>query len=705
MNTIEKIINKILEIKTKGLEESSKEQIKYFLDVIPNLDVTETKDYSLDIAFLFFENGEYKKALIYFKQYLEDNKGEDKEIINSIIDAYYKGNEEIYIKNYNDNCKDLKSYYYYYGEDLVAYEKIKYLPLWFDEESLYYLDLNKNMIFVYTKDIQEYKFNDDDINYIIFNDMHFTHTLKIEKETFKDNLLCKATKFRDPIHFVFNKDLFYCVMLTNKINQLFIRERICIYNDTNYYLKLFEGTLENRCIQLYAYKTNDMFLNIFKALKNKYIELCNIFIKNKEEIDLYYNNYKWIGNIQNKTPKVLILTSEFTTIVKYHCYYLNDALNRLGIETNILEYKFNEELYNFKIIQHINLFKPDIIFSINHMFSESLNLKKYPIFLTWMQDIPDLINLKDSVNSIPKNQFILNHFITDRELLNDKNTNLDKFIDAPICSSEFIYKNYNLTDKEKVNYSCDICIVAHNVDLYYFIEQQGNELLKKILFIILNETLNSDKIYLSIKELRIILDNIVTQLEYELNEDDLDKLKYSINSKEFEIILYNFNYIIMKINMVDVLLNEGFTNIKLWGREWQNIERFKPYAMGSAENGEELSKILQASKIVLGCNNQSSVQARVFETFLSGGFFINSYVYPDEDISDIRKFFKEEKEMIFFKTKNDLVEKVKYYLENEEERNRMAQIGREISLKNFTYTGLANRFLDYLQKYYKVLDK
>ena len=61
--------------------------------------------------------------------------------------------------------------------------------------------------------------------------------------------------------------------------------------------------------------------------------------------------------------------------------------------------------------------------------------------------------------------------------------------------------------------------------------------------------------------------------------------------------------------------------------------------------------------------------------------------------------------MIFFKTKNDLVEKVKYYLENEEERNRMAQIGRDISLKNFTYTGLANRFLDYLQKYYKVLDK
>ena len=57
--------------------------------------------------------------------------------------------------------------------------------------------------------------------------------------------------------------------------------------------------------------------------------------------------------------------------------------------------------------------------------------------------------------------------------------------------------------------------------------------------------------------------------------------------------------------------------------------------------------------------------------------------------------------MVFFRTKEDLINKVKYYLENDEERKRMSNIGREISLREFTYTGLANRFLNYLQEYYK----
>lgn len=73
----------------------------------------------------------------------------------------------------------MKNYEYYYGEDFVPYNKVTCLPLWFDDEHLYYLELNEKLIFCYTKDVQEVDNNNG--YHIIFNDIHFNISLQIEK--------------------------------------------------------------------------------------------------------------------------------------------------------------------------------------------------------------------------------------------------------------------------------------------------------------------------------------------------------------------------------------------------------------------------------------------------------------------------------------------------------------------------------------------
>ena len=120
--------------------------------------------------------------------------------------------------------------------------------------------------------------------------------------------------------------------------------------------------------------------------------------------------------------------------------------------------------------------------------------------------------------------------------------------------------------------------------------------------------------------------------------------------------------------------------------------------MGPAENGKTLSKIYQASKIVIGNNITTTTAARAWETMLSGGFYMSNYVPEEEDISDIRKIVEIGKDMIMFYGKEDLIEKIKYYLEHEDERQIMIERGRKVALEKMTFDILMKRTLSEVAK-------
>ena len=149
---------------------------------------------------------------------------------------------------------------------------------------------------------------------------------------------------------------------------------------------------------------------------------------------------------------------------------------------------------------------------------------------------------------------------------------------------------------------------------------------------------------------------------------------------------------------MDWILDAGFTNVKLWGSGWREEERYEKYAMGIAENGEKLSKIYQASKIVVGNNVLTTSAARAWETMLSGGFYISNYIPEEEDAVDIRKIIEVGNEVVMFYNRDDLMEKLHYYLEHEEERKAMIERGRKAALNTMTYDILMKRVLDEITK-------
>jgi spore maturation protein CgeB len=138
----------------------------------------------------------------------------------------------------------------------------------------------------------------------------------------------------------------------------------------------------------------------------------------------------------------------------------------------------------------------------------------------------------------------------------------------------------------------------------------------------------------------------------------------------------------------------------LWGNGWSKHEKYKRYAMGIAENGEQLSKIYQCSKINVGNNIYTTSASRAWESMLSGGFYMSNYIPEENDASDIRKILKENEFVIFY-DKDDFLLKVKYYLENEDKRLEMIEIERKCALERMTFEELMKKTIKNIGDYYR----
>jgi spore maturation protein CgeB len=111
--------------------------------------------------------------------------------------------------------------------------------------------------------------------------------------------------------------------------------------------------------------------------------------------------------------------------------------------------------------------------------------------------------------------------------------------------------------------------------------------------------------------------------------------------------------------------------------------------MNTFLSDKEMVKMYSRSKINLGfatCGHTHLHEKRVtqmrlrdFEVTMSGGFYITEYT---EELAD---FFDIEKEIVCYSNKEELADKIKYYLKNETERERIRIAGKNRCLKDHTW--------------------
>lgn len=685
VNILEKVMKQVFELEVQKDYNTALNYIGFAIKEYPELEI----DLSYECGLLHFRNEEYYLALkklidVYKKTGIEEVK-------QFIFDAYVDPNRDEYRKNYDYNRSLLKNYEFFICDELLPYDKINVDVIWQDSEYLIYY---KNDVFYeYSIERQEYEVEDQIIfmiNMILDEDI-----IKYES---KCNVCFKEPPTQKiPMYLSYSEDLFkvFLCVSVNSLSQILSKKRVVVLVGEKSLEKFF---LDPEVLYPKLWLSNILEIKIIRKMK----ELCFAYTTDKiEEIDRWY--IQEYDNIKERVRtgkfKILFLTSRHTTALQYHSKNLYLAAKKAGLDCYF--YIEKSDIHSITRNLHwklIDEFRPDVIVLMDHFRFEMNILKEKSrleaiVFLTWVQDPLPYIMSADSPGQLLKRDFILNHYISWDKFWNigyDKN----KIIDAPIPANQDIYKLYELTKEEIDKYQSDICFVCHCSDVENYIQDYISFLETKEQKLIIEDMLRTydrqvkeeEQIYYSLEEFKQYI------LEFFQNKYDIELDSKQIVDGLAHDMYFGFNQRVYRQALVDWILNAGYKNLKLWGNGWCSEEKYKPYAMGPAQNGEELSKILQCSKIVMGDNIYSSAAARAWETMLSGGFYLCNYIPPEGDAIDIRKIIKED-EVVLFNGREDLLKKINFYLNHEDERQKMIKIGREVALKTMTFDVLMERII------------
>ncbi len=176
-------------------------------------------------------------------------------------------------------------------------------------------------------------------------------------------------------------------------------------------------------------------------------------------------------------------------------------------------------------------------------------------------------------------------------------------------------------------------------------------------------------------------------IKYKLNILNVIKSQWASNPKYYHPVdsseKYDVTFVGQKYSPREEIieyLRKNNISIKTFGRGWGNYIPFK-----------EIITIFSNSKINLNISASSrnaemkQIKGRVFEVTMCGGFLLTDYV------KGLENYFKIGKEIVCYKDREDLINKIKYYLKNENERKRIAINGYHAAIKRNTWN---NRLSD-----------
>ena len=251
-------------------------------------------------------------------------------------------------------------------------------------------------------------------------------------------------------------------------------------------------------------------------------------------------------------------------------------------------FKYGKNEMNEKLIDFVNIEKPDYVFFI------------------LVYDEIDPLTLK-RIKNISPGTLTLNNFADDDWRYDDFSRFYTLFIDYPVV---------NITDK--------------NMDLPYKRDGIKNLSLSLGLNCKLFKDLNLDKTY------------DVTFIGRP-NKSRVDYIKYLLDNK---------------------------IDVRVWGDGWTDYPEISRAYVGKADFKESI-EITNRGKInlsfTLGGYGKLQMKGRLFEVGACKGFSLVEY------FDAYKKYLKEGKELIMFKSKKDLINKIKHYLRNADKREKIAK--------------------------------
>jgi spore maturation protein CgeB len=145
-------------------------------------------------------------------------------------------------------------------------------------------------------------------------------------------------------------------------------------------------------------------------------------------------------------------------------------------------------------------------------------------------------------------------------------------------------------------------------------------------------------------------------------------------------------------NMILELLAERY-DFRLYTREEEKVSpKIRRY--GEVDAGTDALRVFYSSKINLNLTLRSietGLPLRIFDIMSVGGFVMTDY---REDAAGL---FEEDREIVMFRSPEELLDKADYYLSHERERQQIGYNGYRKVKENYSYRAQLNKILKILK--------
>ncbi len=381
--------------------------------------------------------------------------------------------------------------------------------------------------------------------------------------------------------------------------------------------------------------------------------------------------YSWGSNNDGVLKKNLIALGHEITDFKQKCtHYTRDMELASNMILKIRECGA-EGVISFNYIPIVS------------MVCETLKIPYY----SWVYDCPHFTLYSGSINSPVNHVGIFDAKMVDN--LKKYGVNTAFYLPLAVDTDLFDGRIKQATAIERQRYSADVSFVG---SLYSDVHDYYNSIFEsktqeKVDSIILKQAFEYEKDYIeeAIKTGELLINQALgkmAELGLGLGEeyfaDPIDILIPSVFDKHITV---EERYSLMK----KLAESSDQFDFKLYTGSATDIKNY-----GSVDYYNEMPLVFANSKINLNVSLRSikgGIPLRVLDIMACGGFVMTT---PNEEIVNL---FEDGKEIVIFNGVEDCLSKIKYYLENEDERLKIADNGLKAVKERFTYKNMINKLL------------
>jgi len=362
--------------------------------------------------------------------------------------------------------------------------------------------------------------------------------------------------------------------------------------------------------------------------------------------------------------------------------YMLQEWRRAGYDVLIFEFpqksddtRRSEELAT-KVAQSIIDNKIDVVFSFNYFPTVAIACKACRVkYVSWTYDSPYIQLYSKTIEYDTNYAFVFDK----AEYINLRKLGIDTVYYLPMAAPVEVYDSMHLTADKKLKYHADIAMIGsmytekkhhlfrhlENLDSYtmgYIDAVMGAQ--KKVYGVDIIEKSLTPSIVRNMQKVCPMLasgDGLET-IEWVFS-------KYFLARKLTAVERYEFIEALSKENKVVLYTPEETPGLEVMNRGAIDYYDAAPYAI----KGAKINLNITLRSIVSG------IPLRAFDIMGCGGFLLTNY---QEDFLD---FFEPDKDFIYFDSKEDLIDKAKFYLKNDSLRESIALSGYEKVKSMHTY--------------------